>query len=233
MTTTHVNDLDAIGFVASPRRDPARAFRAALRHSRLVRILRVGIPASLALGAFATYLVISFFNPFGHLAKLPIGADGLVISGTKIMMRHPRLNGYTKDKRPYTMTARTAAQDVTKPDILELQDIRATLTTADRGDVEIVAQDGLYDGKADRLTLRNNVVVTSSEVQVQLHEAIVQIKAGHVLSEHPVEVRLLQGTVNSNRLEVRESGAVLRFDNGVTMIIDDDDTLSKVRAGTQ
>ena len=131
------------------------------------------------------------------------------------------------------MTARTAAQDVTKPDILELQDIRATLTTADRGDVEIVAQDGLYDGKADRLTLRNNVVVTSSEVQVQLHEAIVQIKAGHVLSEHPVEVRLLQGTVNSNRLEVRESGAVLRFDNGVTMIIDDDDTLSKVRAGTQ
>ena len=229
MTTTHANEFEP-AFVASPRRDGDRAFRAALRHSRLVRILRVGIPASIVVGALSTYIVITILNPFGHLAKLPIGADGLVISGTKIMMQQPRVKGFTKDKRPYSMTARTAAQDVTKPDILELQDIRATLETDGRGEVEIVARDGLYDGKADRLTLRNSVVVTTTEVQVALDEAVVQIKAGHVVSEQPVEVRFLQGKLNANRLEVQESGAVVRFDRGVTMVIEDTDAIIRTTA---
>ena len=36
------------------------------------------------------------------------------------MMQRPLVNGYTKDKQPYSVTARTAAQDVTKPDTIEL-----------------------------------------------------------------------------------------------------------------
>ena len=53
------------------------------------------------------------------LARLPIGADAVLLSGTKIVMRQPRLTGYTKDERPYTVTARTAAKDLANPDVLE------------------------------------------------------------------------------------------------------------------
>jgi hypothetical protein len=39
-----------------------------------------------------------------------------------------------------------------------------------------------------------------------------------------VVVNMLQGTVNANRLEIQESGAVIRFERGVTLVIDREDT---------
>jgi lipopolysaccharide export system protein LptC len=37
------------------------------------------------------------------------------------------------------------------------------------------------------------------------------------VSEHPVEVNLLQGTLNANRLNIVESGDLMRFHGGVVM----------------
>ena len=74
------------------RSDADRAFRSARRHSRMVRILRIAVPASvgvvLVIIALATYL-----NPLRMLAKLPINIDNLVVSGTKVTMEQPRLSG--------------------------------------------------------------------------------------------------------------------------------------------
>ena len=46
------------------------------------------------------------------------------------------------------------------------------------------------------------------------------MSARHVLSEKPVEVKMLQGTISANRLEVTASGEVIRFDRGVTVVMD-------------
>ena len=40
---------------------------------------------------------------------------------------------------------------------------------------------------------------------------------------------MLQGTINANRLEVAESGAVIRFERGVTLVIDREDASIKQR----
>jgi lipopolysaccharide export system protein LptC len=186
-------------------RDHQRAFRVARRHSRLVRIMRVGIPACLLMAA-AAFGVFHWLDPMRVLAKLPVGTDGVVLSGTKIIMRQPRLNGYTKDERPYLVTARSAAKDLTNPDMLELDDIRTTIAIPGGGNVEVTASQGLYSGKAETIRLQRNVLVSSSEYEVSLREALVDV-GGSVVSEQPVEVRMLQGTISANRLEVRESGA--------------------------
>jgi lipopolysaccharide export system protein LptC len=34
-----------------------------------------------------------------------------------------------------------------------------------------------------------------------------------------VEVKMLQGTLNANRLEVTDTGALIRFDGGVNMML--------------
>src|SRR5882672_6519496 len=102
-------------------------FRAAKRHSRLVRFLRIGIPVGVLVSILAVIVVATVLDPLRALAKLPINIGGLVVSGTKITMQQPRLTGYTQDSRPYVVNARAAAQDVTKPDVLELDDIRATM----------------------------------------------------------------------------------------------------------
>ena len=69
-------------------------FAVAARHSRMVRILRIAVPAAVAL-SLAAILLVSVFNPFRMLLpKLPVDMSNLVISGTKITMESPHMAGY-------------------------------------------------------------------------------------------------------------------------------------------
>ena len=85
----------------------------------------------------------------------------------------------------------------------------------------------MYGKSAETIRLTNDVVVSSPEYEVHLREALVNVRAGSVVSEQPVEVKMLQGTITANRFEVRESGALIRFENGVTLVIDRDDSTAK------
>ena len=147
-----------------------------------------------------------------------------VISGTKIVMRQPRLTGYTKDERPYTVTARTAAKDLANPDVLEMEDVRTTIVMPDGRNVELTATEGFYDSKAETVRLLKGVVVSSPEFEITLKDAVANVRGGTVASDNPVEIQMLQGTLKANRIEVAESGAIIRFEGGVTLVIDRDDT---------
>src|SRR5437016_5027355 len=94
-------------------RDSDAAFRGAARHSRLVRLLRIFIPVGVVLALLGIALS-SWLNPLRFLSDLPIDLGKLVVSGTKITMEAPRLAGYTRDNRAYELSARAAAQDITK-----------------------------------------------------------------------------------------------------------------------
>jgi len=216
---SQIVDARADDFLTGGRRDKTRAIRAAMRHSRMVRFTRVAIPIVLVLSAGSVGLY-RWLDPMRVFAKLPVAGDGVVLSGTKIVMQQPRLNGFTKDERPYTLIARTAAKDLANPDVLELQEVEATMMMQDRRNVVVTARDGLYNQKADTVRLQHNVLVTTPDYKASLDEALIYTKAGRVVSEHPVVVNMLQGTINGNRLEILESGAVIRFERGVTMMID-------------
>lgn len=199
------------------RRDADRAFRAARRHSRLVRILRITVPVTVVIGLIIVALV-TYFNPLRMLAKLPINIDNLVVSGTKVTMEQPRLAGFTSDARAYELVADTAAQDMTKPDIVELRNIRAKVEMQDKTSMEMTAVSGIYDAKGETLKLEREILLRSSTgYQGRLSEALIDIRKGNVVSEHPVEVKMLQGTLNANRLDIFDSGDVVRFHGGVVM----------------
>ena len=71
-------------------------FAVAARHSRMVRILRIAVPAAVIL-SLATIILVSVFNPFRMLLpKLPVDMGNLVVSGTKITMELPHLSGYSR-----------------------------------------------------------------------------------------------------------------------------------------
>ena len=167
----------------------------------------------LVIVALATYL-----NPLRMLAKLPINIDNLVVSGTKVTMEQPRLSGFTSDARAYELTADTAAQDMTKPDIVELRNIRAKVEMQDKSSMELRAVTGIYDAKGEMLKLDRNIELNSSTgYQGRLREALIDIRKGNVVSEQPVEVKMLQGTLNANRLDILDSGDIVRFHGGVVM----------------
>src|SRR4030081_2812060 len=100
-------------------------FAIAARHSRMVRVLRVAVPAAVIL-AMAAIVSVSIFHPFRMLLpKLPLDIGNLVVSGSKITMESPHMAGYTPDQRPYEVWAKTATQDVTDPDHVDLSSLRA------------------------------------------------------------------------------------------------------------
>jgi len=201
------------------RGESARAFYAARRHSRVVRMLRIAIPAVVAAAVVAIALM-TYLNPLRYLAKLPINVGDLVVSGTKITMEKPHLSGFTKDARAYELSADAAAQDLTKPDIVELHNIRAKLQMGDKSTVEMTAVLGLYNSKGEMLKLDRNIDLSSSTGYAgHLSEATVDVRKGNVVSEKPVEVKLLQGVLNSNRLEIQNSGELVVFGGGVTMTL--------------
>lgn len=215
--TAQTDPQTARSYWVMSRGDSERAFRAARRHSRLVRLLRITIPL-LVIGICVAMFLITYLNPLRMLTKLPVNINDLVVSGTKVTMEQPRLTGFSRDARPYELHAEKAAQDLTKPDIIELFNLRAKVDMQDSSTVELSAQNGTYNSKSETLKLERNILLTSSTgYKGRLSEAMVDVKSGHVVSEHPVEVELLQGTLNANKLEIIDSGDLVRFHGGVVM----------------
>ena len=217
-TVSQIDERGTLAYRATGRTDSKRMFRAATRHSRFVRVVRVAIPVGIVIGALAIFVAATVLDPLRMLAgcqsisavsSCQAPRSRCSSRGLRASRRMPGLRGH----------ARAAAQDVTKPDLLELQDIRGSMEMKDSGAFELVAESGIFETKADKLTLHRNIVLNSSNYQVRLSEAVVNVRTGHVVSDRPVEVTMTQGVINANRMEVINSAEVIRFENGVTMVL--------------
>jgi lipopolysaccharide transport protein LptA len=199
------------------------AFRAAVRHSRFVHFLRFTIPAGIV-AVLAILLASTFFNPSRLFPSFPIDPGKVSLSGTKIVMELPRVSGFSSDSQRYEVTARTATQDLTKPDILDLKDVNAQVELKDGQHVTITSPNGVYDTKGELLRLNDHITVNStSGYEARLSEATVNTASGNIVSESPVEVKLPNnGLVNANRLEVMETGASILFGGGVETTVNPD-----------
>ena len=198
--------------------DTERAFRAARRHSRFVRVFRIAIPLIVTVSLAAT-VAVTYLNPLRMLTKLPVDLDKLVVSGTKITMENPRVAGFTKDGRAYDLVAMAAKQDLTKPDIVELVSLNAKLEMEDKSTLQLVAEHGIYNAKAEMLELQRNIVISNPGYEGRLEQATVNVRSGHVVSNEPVKLKMMQGTLDAKKLEISDAGTVVLFTGGVKMTL--------------
>jgi lipopolysaccharide export system protein LptC len=197
----------------------SRAFARARHHSRWVRFLKRAIPVGAVVGV-AAVVAATWLNPFRHVEGLTLGP--VSVSGTHVTMESPRLTGFRNDSRPYEVTATSARQDVRKPNLVELSDLRARIVTDDQGSAaRLEAVTGILDTQKEQLQLRRDVRVTTNGGQdVRLSSAFVDFKAGTVVSDEPVTVSLGNGIIQATGLEVRDNGKVLHFRGRVTTVFD-------------
>ena len=196
-------------------------FARAARHSRMVRLLRVAVPAAVVL-AMASIIAVSVFNPFRILLpKIPVEMGNLVVSGTKITMESPHLAGFSTDQRPYEMWAKAAIQDLTDPDHVELKTLRAKVMMEDKSTVTMDARTGYFDSKQQMLDLRKDIFLQSSTgYEARMTQAYVDINKGTVVSDEHVDVKLLNGTLTADKLRIFNGGEVVRFEGNVVMNLD-------------
>jgi lipopolysaccharide export system protein LptC len=196
-------------------------FASAARHSRMVRILRIAVPAAVVV-AMASIVMVSVFNPFRILLpKLPVDMDNVVVSGTKITMESPHMAGFSTDQRPYEVWAKAAIQDLTDPDHMELKTLRAKMMMEDKSTVTMDARTGYFDSKLQLLDLRKDIFLQSSTgYEARMTQAYVDINKGTVTTDEHVDVKLLNGTLTADKLRVFNGGEIVRFEGNVVMNLD-------------
>lgn len=193
------------------------AFQAAVRHSGRVYLLRRILPVLAATSLVLVGLWL-WFDPLRYIRDLPVQLGTLKISGTKLTMEAPKLTGFSKDGQPYTITAESAAQDLTKASVIELTDIVGKFSASGQGEMVLTAKDGIYDSKQGQMRLFNGIEIKSADDYTgKLSEAVGEPKKGHLISNKPVEIIFSDGNLTSNRMEVFDHGKVIVFEDKVVL----------------
>lgn len=186
-------------------------FRAAIRHSRRVRFLKRALPIGVLI-ALAAAIAIAYLDPLRLAVNLPFELGTVTLEGSRIKMELPKLSGFTNDNRGYDISAKYASQDVSRPNEIDLEEIRAQLELAENGWAHLTAQTGHYDTKTEKMSLGGGIRFdTSSGYGGTLKHAEIDMKAGTMTSREPVELNYLDGKLTADTLEVsqKDSRALL------------------------
>lgn len=188
-------------------------FIAAARHSRRVRFLRRAIPwicAAVALFLMLRMVAGAFITGPGGLVA------GVSIQDRKVVMDKPRLSGFKRDGSSYEMNAEKAIQDLKNPNLVEMLQLSARIQQGAQGWTNLSGDTGFYDSKIERLDVRGNVrVKTETGTEALLQDALIEFKAGTVVTEKPVEVKMNIGQVSSDRMQVLDNGRKFVFEGRV------------------
>lgn len=193
--------------------DRSRSFRAARRHTLVVRTLRVALPS-----ASAALLAVYAFALFGPAELSTQIAD---IAATRIKpgdlaMHNPHYEGFTDDGGSYRVSARSAQIDPTKPDLVKLNGIEGDLIDASKSKTRLSAASGSFHLKNQSLWLEGQIEVRSETgLRADLASAAVNTKEGIVKSAKPVRVSFPGGTVTSKEMTIRQKSREVAFVDNV------------------
>ncbi len=187
----------------------ARAFVSAGRHSRMVRILRKGLPV-VGLLVLAAYFVSTRMNV--TVGDVTASIDGMQIADGNLRMLNPTLEGSDKKNGKYVIRADHADQDIKNPEIIKLHAIKADLSSSSGGWSRMEAVRGVFNSKSERLVMQDRITVaTSAGVTGELKHASLDMDSQTLRSHQPVAFDLSNGTVRANALTFRSQDNILVF----------------------
>ncbi len=213
----------------SVQRDPL-AFESAARHSRLVRVLKYGLLAigAVGIGVLAGLTVFSG----SEVPKVAVDLTSSAIKDGKIVMANPRMNGFTKDNKPYKMEAQRAVQDVSKTAEITLEKIGAVVPFRGEETARIAAESALYNSEKQTLSIdRPFTVRTTDGLNAALQGAFVELQAGTLVSDKPVSIEMNGTRVSAQSMKVLDRGKVLVFESKVQLNISPG-TVKTAKAGS-
>jgi len=210
-------NADAALAPTAPASTRGDAFDRAQRHSRRVRVMKFAVPL-LAAGIAVAFPVYSYL---AAPINISIQADGTAFADGKLVMANPKLNGFTKQKLPYSLTAIRATQDVGKQGIIDLEGINAKLPVATDNVVSVNAAHGIYDRDANTMDLTDDVVVTTSDgMEAKFKSVFLDMGKGSMKTGDAVDVSRNGSRITAGSMSVEENGKVVVFENKVSVNID-------------
>ncbi len=179
------------------------AYEAALSHSRLVARLRVLLPAA------AGVVSLAFIGVAVVKAYLPenLKVESARIEDGKIVMEKPAISGRNSQGIDYSMVADRALQDITNPDHMTLQDVKAAVPINEDVVARVVASTADFDRSANKLELPSPFDVNlSNGVTAHFKSAKLDIPGGVMESNAPVNITTTGGSIVAQSMKITDKG---------------------------
>ncbi|MBS0249788.1 MAG: LPS export ABC transporter periplasmic protein LptC [Proteobacteria bacterium] len=182
--------------------DRSQSRTAAHRHSRRVRLLKIGLPVT----AIATVALaaLNILENIGIGPTLPpIEVPKIVADNLK--MHNPHYQGFNSDGGHYWVKAETAQQDLKSLTSVHLDGITGELTDAKKQKTYLSATRGIFDNKTNVLELFDAINVTGNGgLNAKLTRATIQTKENIITSNEPSTILMGAGQITSNQLKIRQ-----------------------------
>ncbi len=193
------------------------AFGRAERHSRTVRLLKFALPVAAA-AMIAGFVGLSILST---PTAIPVNQEGSDFAEGELVMANPKLEGFTKDGRPYSMVAGRALQNFDDQGIVMLEAIDATVPV-DKGNWARVQTDsGVYNRTDNTLDAKTDITVTTSDGMIaKLKSAFLDINNGNLKTSEPVDIQANGATIRAGSMAILDNGKRIVFEARVRMDID-------------
>ncbi|MEP3437963.1 MAG: LPS export ABC transporter periplasmic protein LptC [Hoeflea sp.] len=191
-------------------------YRLALRHTRLVRMLKILLPVLAALIVIG-FIAVSWLDSLGPEG---VEIESVSLRDGKLVMLNPEMSGQGSDARPYSMRAARAIQDLATPDVIVLEEIVADLPVAEDDEAVLNAESGVYDRAEQTLVFdKAFTVVSETGMEARLQSADIDLAAGNLTTSDPVSIRSGEASVVAQSMKMQDKGRVIIFKDKVRMTI--------------
>ena len=179
--------------------DRKRAFRAATRHSWLVRMLKLCMPLA-TLGLMAQYVMPAGFTI--DTPKGPVSVQQIDIAAGGLKMVSPRYKGVNEKNGSYDIQAESALQHVSNTDLISFDKIHAELLSLQGQKTILTAPSGIFQRVKQEFTFDNSVTIGGEAgISGQLKTATAYMKENRLISNDPVVLGYHGHQVASDRVE--------------------------------
>lgn len=182
-------------------RDAARL----ARRRRLLRILRIALPA----GAAAIILLALFWPQLvGHNGRVDITVpEAAQDQKQPEAVVNATYSGVDRAGRPFTIRAESVRNPPGEENVLQLTRPDAQISLTDGTVLTIAAATGLYRRDGDSLDLQGDVTLRRvPDLAVRTEEATIHLRDSTASGDQPVEATSPQGTVSGTGFRVADSG---------------------------
>lgn len=193
--------------------DRSKAFRAAKRHSMLVRFLRLALPV-LALCIAGLYFIPEKITVEVDGGQASI--DSVEIADGGLKMVNPRINGVHEKHGVYDIRAIDAIQQIKNPELITLNTITASLTSHSDETTTLTAPSGVFHSKKEELTFTQGVDIGGDAgFAGKLRTATAFLQSNKLISSDPVEFSFHSSTIKAGSMTLFSSEKRAIFKGGV------------------
>ncbi len=192
------------------------SFLTAQRHSRLVRLLRIAVPASAA--ASVAIVLIGWWLSTARAPDLAITDVSITAEG--IAMDAPVLRGEDNDGRPYELRAAQAVQSLSANPVISLQMLEGEIALDNDELARLTAPQARYDRETQTVAFEQGdlTIRITSGAEIRLGVTVVDLEKGTLSSEEAVRIFNNEVQLDAGALYGFDGGERLLFTDGVQMV---------------